>query len=232
MGVRQTFTAWASGTVLAVAGMLGTAHAAATPKRTQPVDEPPCRSGDLRWSADDGVDYRSDKVQLRHVAIYECGSVLRIEAQRADASTLDFDNSTWTLTGEVKVRLTQGQLGADNATVLFHDGKLSTATVHGNPASFAQLLAPQPGAATSQAIASPASTPNAHGHARTIVYNLTPGEVQFIGDAVLSNGCNDINGASFTYNLAQKSVQTPRQQAVTGNARVQGTIKPQCKPKP
>lgn len=175
-----------------------------------PADEPGCTKGNLRWSADDGVEYRRDKILLRNVIIYECGSPLRIEAQRAEASTLDFDNSTWTLTTNVKVRLIQGRLAADNAIVQFSDGKLDTATVIGTPASFEQQLA--------------------RGHARTIIYKTAPGEVQFVGEAWLTNGCNEISGPSFSYNVVQKSVKTPPQHG--GGGRVQGTIRPQCKPVP
>ena len=188
-----------------------------------------CAKGNLRWSADEGVEYRRDQVLLRNVTIYECGSPLRIEAQRAEASTLDFDNSTWTLTGSVQVRLIQGQLAADTAVVLFSDGRLNTATVNGTPASFEQKSALTETNPDNNAILPGGVAGSARGRAQTIVYKMAAGEVQFVGAAWLSNGCNEINGPSFTYNLAQKSVKTPPQKAA-GGGRVQGTIRPQCKP--
>lgn len=220
--VRQNCAALLGAWLCSIAAPTGAAAAALA---ADPAAEPGCSKGNLRWSANDGVEYRRDKVLLRDVMVYECGSPLRIEAQRAEASTLDFDNSTWLLTGNVKVRLTQGKLAAEDSRVQFIDGKLIMATVNGSPASFEQQLESAgvgPGAAAGIAAG------NAHGHAQTIVYNAAAGDVQFIGEAWLTNGCNEINGPSFSYNLAQKSVKTPPQQP--GGGRVQGTIRPQCKP--
>jgi lipopolysaccharide transport protein LptA len=214
-------TAW-------LCSIVATAGVAAAAVETAPATDASCSKGNLRWSANDGVEYRRDKVLLRDVIVYECGSPLRIEAQRAEASTLDFDNSTWILTGDVKVRLTQGRLAADDSRVQFSDGKLNKATVNGSPASFEQQLEPTGRAGSGPATAAGITAGNAHGHAHTIIYDAAAGDVQFIGEAWLTNGCNEINGPSFSYNLAQKSVKTPPQQP--GGGRVQGTIRPQCKP--
>ena len=185
-----------------------------------------CAAGNLRYSADDGFEYRRDRVELRNVVIYECGSPLRIAAQRAEASSLDFDNSTWTLTGAVSVRMVQGQLAADNATVQFASRRLAMATVNGVPATFEQRAEKAaPAAGNTAAGSTAANSSDAQGHARTIIYNVGAGEVQFVGEAWLSNGCNEITGPSFTYNVAQKSVKSPQQ----AGGRVQGTIRPQCK---
>ena len=227
-----------AGTAAAPAAAAGAQPAAPAAVATPlPAARPPadaaCTAGNLRIAADGGFDYRRDKVLLLAVVIYECGSPLRIEAARAEASSLDFDNSTWTFTGAVKVRMAQGDLAADNATAKFTQQKLAIATFNGAPATFDQRaaiadLAAAEGAGAPLAGAPLASAVTAHGHARTIVYNQTPGEVQLIGDAWLSNGCNELSGDTVIYNLLQKSVSGP---AATGpGGRVHGVIRPQCKP--
>jgi lipopolysaccharide transport protein LptA len=149
---------------------------------------------------------------------------MRIQADHAEASALDFDNSTWTLTGAVKVRLAQGELAAATATVHFIDGKLSTATVSGAPATFEQLasVGEHTGATKNQTFG------NARGHAQSIVYDLAGGEVRFTGDAWLSNGCTELSYDTIVYNMVQNSVAAPG--GTPGSGRVQGIIRPQCKP--
>ena len=189
-----------------------------------PATWPACNNGDLCLCVGGGGEYRRDKVMLNQFVIYQGGSPMRIQADHAEASALDFDNSTWTLTGAVKVRLTQGQLAADTATVHFIDGRLSTATVSGAPATFEQLASAGERAAASKNLA----FGSARGHAQSIVYDLAGGEVRFTGDAWLSNGCTELSYDTIVYNLLQNSVAAPS--GAAGSGRVQGIIRPQCKP--
>jgi len=227
---------FAAALLAAAPGARSAAPAPATGAPARPAADSACSAGNLRIAADGGFDYRRDKVLLLAVVIYECGSPLRIEAQRAEASSLDFDNSTWTFTGAVKLRMAQGDLAADTAVAKFVQQKLSIATFNGAPATFEQQVgaADGPAGAAATAIAptlAPAVAPaltNAHGHARTIVYNLAPGEVQLIGEAWLSNGCNELSGDTVIYNLVQKSITGPASNGPGG--RVRGVIRPQCRP--
>jgi lipopolysaccharide transport protein LptA len=203
-----------------------TAPAATTEKRNcdpaVPDTWPACNVGDLCLCVSGGGEYRRDKVLLNQFVIYQGGSPMRIQADHAEASALDFDNSTWTLTGAVNVRLAQGELAAASATVHFIDGKLSTATVSGAPATFEQLAGPIEHTGTSK---SPAFG-NARGHAQSIAYDLAGGEVRFTGDAWLSNGCTELTYDTIVYNMIQNSVAAPGE----SGGRVQGIIRPQCKP--
>src|SRR5882672_4346625 len=187
-----------------------------------PATWPACTLGDLCLCVGGGGEYRRDKVLLNQFVIYQGGSPMRIQADHAEASALDFDNSTWTLTGAVSVRLAQGELAAASATVHFVDGKLSTATVSGAPATFEQLA----GAVEHPGTAKNPTFGNAHGHAQSIAYDLAGGEVRFTGDAWLSNGCTELSYDTIVYNLVQNSVAAPG----GAGGRVQGIIRPQCKP--
>ena len=190
-----------------------------------PATWPACAGSDLCLCVSGGGEYRRDKVLLNKFVIYQGSSPLRIQADQAEASTLDFDNSNWTLTGAVSVRLAQGQLAADRAIVHFIAGKLSTATVTGAPATFEQ----QQGQAGERAgAAKNLSFGAARGHAQSIDYDLAGGEVRFTGDAWLSNGCTELSYDTIVYNLVQNSVAAPG--PAGGGGRVQGIIRPQCKP--
>lgn len=189
-----------------------------------PATWPACRAGDLCLCVGGGGEYRRDKVMLNQFVIYQGGSPMRLQADHAEASALDFDNSTWTLSGAVRVHLAQGQLAADTATVHFIDGRLSTATVSGAPATFEQLASAGEHTSASKDLAGG----SARGHAQSITYDLAGGEVRFTGDAWLSNGCTELSYDTIVYNLLQNSVAAPGGGA--GSGRVQGIIRPKCKP--
>jgi lipopolysaccharide transport protein LptA len=200
---------------LAASGAEPPAASAAAGAGANPV----CGNGNICFTADD-TEYRRDRVLLHNIVIYQGGSVLRIEAQTAEASSLDFTDSTWKLDGAVQVRTPQGQLEAAHATVRFAASRLGKALASGSPASFAQ-----------QAPADD-STRAARGHALAIDYDPIAGEVQLQGEAYLTDGCNETSSERITYNFAQQRVRaqgTGPGGSGTGG-RVQGTIRPQCRP--
>jgi lipopolysaccharide transport protein LptA len=178
---------------------------------------PACGTGNLCFTADD-TEYRRNRVLLHNIVIYQGGSVMRIEAQIAEASSLDFADSTWTLDGAVRVRTPQGQLAADHATVHFAASRLGSALATGAPASFAQ----QP----------PADDPTraARGHALTIDYDPVAGEVRLQGEAYLTDGCNETSTERIVYDFAQQRVRAQGNGTASSGGRVQGTIRPQCRP--
>jgi lipopolysaccharide transport protein LptA len=215
--------------VLCLAARLGGAADAAGKLPCDPSDPatwPAFDAGDLCLCVGGGAEYRRDKVLLNKFVVYEGNSPLRIEAEQAEASALDFNNSTWTLTGKVSVRLAQGQLAADRATVNFANGKLSSATVTGNPATFEQLA----GAGEHADAGKNPVFASARGRAQSIAYDLAGGEVRFTGDAWLSNGCTELSYDTIVYNMVQNSVAAPGPAGGAGGGRVQGVIRPQCKP--
>jgi lipopolysaccharide export system protein LptA len=110
----------------------------------------------------------------------------------------------------------QGSLSADNATVKFVDSRVNAATVHGAPAVFAGEVGEGRQAA--------------RGHSQDIDYDVASGEVRLSGEAWLSDGRNEINGARIVYNVAAQRVQAEGQAG--GGGRVSGTIRPRAAPAP
>jgi hypothetical protein len=190
------------------------------------ASRPACKAGTLCVCAGGDVEYRRDKVILNDVVLYQGGSPLMVRARRAETASTDTADSTWNLSGGVKSRLAQGQLAADNATVHFQSSNMTAAMFDGKPATFEENgvragAADSPGAALGVV----------RGSARTIEYdNASGGEVRLRGDVHLFDGCKDIHGDGFVYNLVQKSLKSLEPVAGASRERVRGTFQQKCAP--
>ena len=212
-------------TLLALAAAGDRAHAAKgdCDSKNQ-ASWPVCETGNLCLCAADDVEYRSDKVLLNDVVLYQGGSPLMVRAQHAETPSIDFTDSTWNLSGGVTSRLAQGQLVSDSAVVHILQGNLSTATFHGNPATFDEN--PVYGAKSGSSVV------NVHGSAKTIDYDSqSGGEVRLIEDVQLYDGCKEIHGQGFIYNLTQKSLKSLEPVGSTGRERIHGTFQRGCTPR-
>jgi len=184
---------------------------------------PACDTGNLCLCANDDVEYRRDKVLLNEVILYQGGSPLMVRAKHAETASIDFTDSTWHLTGGVLARLPQGQLASSDATVHIKQGDLAAATFHGAPATFAESTATSNSAG--------AAVSNVRGSANTIDYDaLGGGLVKLIDDVRLFDGCKDIRGGGFVYNLTQKNLKSLEPAAGAARERVHGTFQRGCKP--
>src|SRR5580765_5703258 len=59
------------------------------------------------------IDARKNHVLLHSVTITQ--GTLRVEANEAEATGLNFDNSQWQLTGDVHIKMEKGSLTSDRA---------------------------------------------------------------------------------------------------------------------
>ena len=190
---------------------------------------PACTSGSLCWCANADVEYRRDKVILNDLVIYQGGSPLLVQARHAETPSTDTSDSTWNLSGGVRSRLAQGQLAADSATVHFESGNLSGATFDGQPATFEETTAAASGPGTTSSTGSPLAS--VRGSANTIEYDtLAGGEVRLRGDVRLFDGCKDIHGEGFVYNLAQRSLKSLDPLPGASRDRIRGTFQQKCRP--
>jgi lipopolysaccharide transport protein LptA len=116
-------------------------------------------------------------------------SDLRITAERADATGLDFQNSRWIFTGDVHLSSEyRGKLDSDEAVVEFRDNQMQTAVATGNPAQFEQTDS------TTGVLA--------RGHADNIQYAVTAGTIRLTKDAWLKYGDNnEVTAPELTYDI-------------------------------
>lgn len=137
------------------------------------------------------MDFHTKEVVLKKPVISQGN--MRVSADNARATGLNFANSKWNFEGNVHIDGEQrGNLRADQAVVEFKDGHIARATVTGKPAEFEQKRA------NSDAIA--------HGHADEIVYDLGDGTIRLKDDAWLCDGQNQISGPLIVYNIREQSL--------------------------
>jgi lipopolysaccharide export system protein LptA len=185
---------------LACAGASGAAGKVALPPAGAPVSLD---------AASTEVDYKTNTVLFRDVIITQ-GEV-RVSANQARASGLDFAHSRWTFDGNVRIRVDGGNLSSSAAVVTFANNKVARASITGAPAEFEQ--------------ARKGTAEMARGHAGTIDYDVDSGTVRLTKDAWLTDGRNEITGQELVYNILEQRVQA---HAAPGDSdRVRITIRPQ-----
>ena len=159
-------------------------------------------------AASSDFDYRNNTLLFKRVRITQ--GPLAVEAQEASATGLEFENSEWTLKGQVRITVPDGKLASDTATVKFKDNQIASARVRGTPAVFEQRLEK-----TGQL---------AQGRAESIEYDVGNGTVRLIGDAWLSDGQNEIRGRTLVYDIGRQRVAANPGETEPGGVRI--TINP------
>ncbi|MBM2854158.1 MAG: hypothetical protein HW417_1086 [Steroidobacteraceae bacterium] len=142
-------------------------------------------------------DYKNSVLVFNDVTIVQ--GAVRITAQRARASGLDFDDSGWEFSGSVRIKLADGALASDTARVRFAKGEIQSATVTGTPATFEQRREAQ----------------LSQGRGNRIDYDLDRGTVELAGDAWISDGRNEITGATLVYSTGTQRVISREQVVIT-----------------
>lgn len=146
-------------------------------------------------------DYRNNVLVFNDVTIVQ--GTTRITAERAQASGLDFQDSSWAFDGSVRITMADGSLASDTARVRFTGGEVQSASVTGAPAAFEQRRQEE----------------LARGRANRIDYDLGNGTVELAGDAWLSDGHNEINGTMLVYSTRSQRVISRDQVTITINPR-------------
>jgi lipopolysaccharide transport protein LptA len=143
-------------------------------------------------AASSEVDYKTNTVVFKDVTISQ--GDMRVQAEHAHATGLNFANSKWTFEGDVRIDAEErGNLRSDAAVVEFQDNRILRATVTGKPANFEQKRI--------------GSEQMAHGHADRIVYDVNEGTVRLNEDAWMSDGQSEISGPLLIYNIRAQKVQ-------------------------
>jgi lipopolysaccharide transport protein LptA len=174
-------------------------------------------------AASSEIDARTNTLVFKNVVISQ--GDMRVQADRARATGLNFANSRWNFDGNVRIDAEQrGNLRSDQAVVEFKDNHIARATITGKPAEFEQKRA---------------NDQIARGHADEILYDVNDGTVKLTDDAWLSDGLNEISGPLLVYNIRQQQIQALTGPAAAGGGadqRVHITIAPHAagsgKPEP
>ena len=179
------------------------AAGAATDRRTLPITVE-AESTDF--------DYKNSVLVFRQVRITQGDA--QVEAERATATGLDFENSRWNFEGKVRISVADGVLESDTAVVRFANDEIAGAEVVGRPARFRQLRGER----------------LAEGRSRRIDYDLGSQRVSLSGDAWLSDGRNEITGSRLVYSLREQRVLAEAGEQDGQPVRI--TIQPRPTPTP
>lgn len=161
-------------------------------------------------AASSEMDYRTNTLLFQDLLITQ-GST-RVKAGRARSTGLDFAASSWTLSDGVRLELNGGVLSSTEATVIFRDNRVLSATIRGENTAFEQKLR---------------NGNRASGKAREILFDAATATVILQGDAWLSDGRNDIRGDKLVYDLAAERVSAGN---TASGDRVRITIRPPADP--
>ena len=133
-------------------------------------------------------DYQNGVLVFNEVTITQ-GQV-RITADRAVATGLDFEESHWEFTGTVRISMPDGALASETARIRFSGGEIASATVTGAPATFEQQRKEE----------------HAEGRANRIDYDLKLGTVEFTGDAWLKDARTELTSETLVYSTVNQRV--------------------------
>ncbi|MBM4215827.1 MAG: lipopolysaccharide transport periplasmic protein LptA [Gammaproteobacteria bacterium] len=177
------------------------------------ANEPQAQTGDITLdAASSEVDYRANALLFRDIIITQ-GKV-RVAAQRARSTGLDFNDSTWTLSGAVRIDVDGGTLTSDEAAVTFENNRITSASIRGRPAEFSQQLK---------------NDGRARGRAGNILYDMASSTVTLREDAWLSDdGRSEIRGDQLVYNVREQRVQAGK--PAGSEERVRIIIRPRATP--
>ena len=158
------------------------------------------------------LNFDSQKGVVEYGAITITQGGIRITADRAVTTGVDFEDSRWQFNGTVRITMPDASLASETADVKFAGGEIQSATVTGAPATFEQKRKDE----------------LARGRANRIDYDLKRGTAEFAGDAWLSDGKTELTGETLTYSTANQQVVSHQPVVIT----IQPGEAPQTKPKP
>ena len=160
-------------------------------------------------------DRRNGRVVFTEVRV-EQGNMV-VTADRAESADIDFANSNWELSGNVRIRTGMGGIESSSARLTFRNHRLVTATALGGPARFERTVTD--GAAR-----------KVTGSARKIEYNAAAGEVALTDQAVMRDGAREVSGGRLLYRMLEDRLIASTGQ--TGDERVRVVIEPPLEPGP
>jgi len=158
----------------------------------------------------DSTNYDGKNSMLMFEGLRLTQGPIGVQANRGRASKLDFEDSVWEFTGNVVIDTDSGHIECDAADLKFSGHQLQLATLSGNPATFR--------------VRRPGSDNDTYAEAGRVDYDFAAGVIEFSGNAVITEGGNQISSNYLVYNLAEQRINA--QAAGPGQERVKITYTP------
>ena len=171
--------------------------------------------GDLRLpiSLDaDSTDYDGRSSMLLFEGLRLSQGNIGVQADKGFASKLDFEDSVWKFEGNVVIDTENGRIECDTADLRFSNHQLQLASIAGRPAVFELQRAN--------------SEDSTYAEARRLDYDFGAGVIEFSGDAVITEGGNQISSNFLVYNIREQRINA--QSGGEGDPRVKITYTPRA----
>jgi len=149
--------------------------------KTLPIDL------DADWSE---FDRKQNRLLFRGLKITQ--GTLQIEADEATVARLDFENTRWEFSGNVRIKNLNTLVFCEYADIYFQEHRIRNASMRGQPVRFSQKNI-ETGTLT-------------EGHAMTMNYDLDTGVISMSEDAWLSDGANEVSGNRISYDLIREYI--------------------------
>ena len=169
---------------------------------------------DLRLPISLGADstaYDGKRSMLMFRGLRMTQGTIGIEADEGRASNLDFEDSVWQFSGNVVIDVENGHIECDTADLQFTDHQLTLATIAGGPATFE--------------LTRPGSEETTYAEAGKLRYDLLAGTIEFSGDAVITEGGNQIASNFLVYNIVEQRINAQGSPEGDGKVRITYTPK-------
>lgn len=140
----------------------------------------------------DATDYDGKNSMLMFRGLRLTQGNIGVEADHGRASKLDFEDSVWQFTGNVRIETGNGRIECDTADLRFAGHQLRLATISGAPATF-ELRRPDSDAVT-------------YAEAGRLKYDFAKGIVEFSDQATITEGGNQISSNYLVYNIAEQRI--------------------------
>lgn len=177
------------------------------------------QTSDLRLPitlAADSTDYDGKSSMMMFQGLRLSQGTTNIEADEGRASKIDFEDSVWHFTGNVVIDVDAGHIESESAELTFTDTQLQLAILEGSPATFE--------------LRRPGSEETTYAQAGKLKYDLNAGIVEFSGDAIITEGGNQISSSFLMYNIIEQRINA--QSSADGDEKVKITVIPETIPTP
>lgn len=158
----------------------------------------------------DSTDYDGRTSMLMFEGLRLSQGNIGVQADKGLASQLDFENAVWQFQGNVVIDTGEGRIQCDDADLRFEGHELSFATITGTPATFEFTRAN--------------TAEKTYAEAGRLDYDFAKGIIEFSGDAVITEGGNQISSNLLVYNIREQRINA--QSAGDGKPRVKITYTP------
>lgn len=140
----------------------------------------------------DATDYDGKSSMLMFRGLRLSQGNIGVEADQGLASKLDFEDSVWQFSGNVRIDTGTGRIECERADLRFAGHQLLVATITGSPATFEMRRS--------------GSDEVTYAEAGRLQYDFTKGIVEFSDNATIVEGGNQISSNFLVYNIAEQRI--------------------------